>query len=249
VAGFKGFLDGSLGARTAAISGSYDGGQEDGMLLGEEEALLGAIQRGRGAGFAIALHAIGLRAIRQALSTYASPRPIAEDLLRIEHGEQCDDAAMERAAELGVVWSMQPNFTARWQGTGGMYEAMLGPARARSLNRFRSVWRSGRLLFGSDMMPAGPLEGLIGALEHPDPAERLPLAAALQAYMLDGPVDGGFLDAGQPAELVVLEAPRGNLSEAILNRSARVVWTYAAGRTLWCDPEAGAPKAFQEPDS
>ncbi|MBD3163033.1 MAG: amidohydrolase family protein, partial [Candidatus Eisenbacteria bacterium] len=160
-AGLKGFLDGSFGARTAAVSAPYEGGAETGMLLWETEEILSLARRGAGAGFDLALHAIGDRAVDQAVEIYAALSGTAvPSRLRIEHAEQCASETIDRAAENGIVWSMQPNFTARWQGPEGLYERLLGTERTRGLNRYRTLASRGRLLFGSDTMPLGPLLGI-----------------------------------------------------------------------------------------
>src|SRR5262249_24905061 len=65
----KGFVDGTLGARTAALAEPYaDDSSTTGMLLCEEEALAHIVRRAHRAGFQLALHAIGDRAVHVALS-------------------------------------------------------------------------------------------------------------------------------------------------------------------------------------
>ncbi len=250
IAGLKAFLDGSLGARTAAVGAAYADAPGSGMLLWEMEPLADAVRAGARAGFAVALHAIGGRAVAQALDVFERVRAAAVDpdlLLRIEHAEEIDDGLLARARAARVALSMQPNFTARWQGAGGMYERALGSERRTALNRYRSAAASTRVLFGSDTMPFGPLEGLPGALDHPDPRERLSLVEALHAYAAGGidpapPAD--LLGSGRAADLVVLEAP-DDPETALRSRRARAVWTAAAGRVVWCDPASGAPESLR----
>jgi predicted amidohydrolase YtcJ len=165
------------------------------------------------------MHAIGDRAIAQAISAVES---LAEEELRfpppgprIEHAEMLEAASIERGARAGLLFSMQPNFTARWQGTGALYEQILGEARARALNPFREVAACGRLVFGSDTMPLDPLLGLCGAAGHPLPGQRLPLVEAVRHYTASPasaaprPFGGGRLATGEPADFVVLRIPGG----------------------------------------
>jgi predicted amidohydrolase YtcJ len=250
IAGLKGFLDGSIGGRTAAMSCPYRDTPSAGALLLEADPLAVLVKTGLRAGFSIALHAIGLRAVEQALGVYervGSERATGAQL-RIEHAEELDDRALARAGAVGVTLSMQPNFTARWQGPGGMYEAAIGSGRAAGLNRFASAGRSAALLFGSDTMPFGPLVGLVGALDHPLERERLSLSAALRAYMTGGIAAApspDLLGEGMVADLTVLRAPDGDLARSIRSRTAQVVWTAIAGRVTFCDPSASAVEGMR----
>lgn len=235
----KGFLDGSFGARTAAIAGVYADRETSGVLLWEESRLIEAARSGAGAGFAICLHAIGARAIAQAILVLERIAPPAGGRAhRIEHAEDLDAGMIARAQRAGIAFSMQPNFTARWQQPGGMYEAALGRERALGLNPYRRVAEGARLLLGSDTMPFGPLVGLPGAIAHPDPAQRLQAGPAITAYA-DGPIA-----QGARADLVVLRVPGGDLASSLVQGSAEVLWTAAAGRTVWSHPDAGIPEAF-----
>jgi hypothetical protein len=238
--GLKGFLDGSLGARTAAIEGRYRDRDTAGMLLWEEAPLIDAVRRGSSAGFAIRLHAIGARAIALGVRALEEAAPSALGAHRIEHAEDLDPILIERASRTGIAFSMQPNFTARWQGPGGMYDSALGSDRALRLNPYRDVAGKVRLLFGSDTMPFGPLIGLPGALRHPDPAQRLSPERAIASYAGDPITPGGR------ADLIVLRVPGGDLHSALVDGTAQVLWTAAAGRTVWRDSSAAIPEFVLE---
>lgn len=248
VVGLKGFLDGSFGARTAAVGEPYADRDTRGMLLWESGDLLRHVRDGVADGWAVALHAIGDRAVDQALGVFEAVRAEGrgDALLRIEHAELLTPGLLDRARQARVHLSMQPNFTARWQQPGGMYDAALGPRRARGLNPFGSALRRGHLLFGSDTMPFGPLQGLPGALAHPDPGERLDLGSALRAYARDGVAGGAAarndpLAPGSPADLVVIESDAETLAHGIVTGQARVVWTCASGSTVHVDAGADVP--------
>ncbi len=246
IAGLKGFLDGSIGGRTAAMSEAYRDESSAGTLLWETDRLERLVKEGVRAGFSIALHAIGLRAVEQALGVYersAGERTPGTEI-RIEHAEELDDRAIDRAAALGVILSMQPNFTARWQGPGGMYEQALGESRRFRLNRFGSAAKRTSLILGSDTMPFGPLYGLAGALAHPSREECLSAPLALRGYMPGGigpGRPGELLAAGSRGDLVVLRIPGGDLAKSIREGTARVIWTAVGGRVCFCDPTAEAP--------
>ncbi len=217
--GIKFFLDGSFGGRSAALRAEvrYRDQEARGLLLFRDDELLDLLRRAREMDFPVALHAIGDAAIDQALRAFdsvarshgawPSPGP------RIEHAELLAPDLLERAMKQSVCLSMQPNFTARWQGEGELYEQALGADLARGLNPFRSAAETGRLAFGSDTMPIDPILGLRGALGHPLTSERLDLAHALEAYTRGGasavrrPFGWSDLGAGDVADFVGVRLP------------------------------------------
>ncbi len=230
VAGVKFFLDGSIGARTAALERPYLDGASSGtapsspreprcgQLLWSREDLARAYRTVHAAGLPCATHVIGDAAVTRALDALEDAGVRPGD--RLEHVELTHPAQRERMAALGVLASMQPNFVARWAGPGGLYEIRLGPARAAATNAFASMVRAGvPLAFGSDSMPMGPAFGLTGAIAHPNPAERLTLADAVRAYTAAGRAvtgrHGGRIDDGLPADLVVVDT-RSDEPAAIL---------------------------------
>ena len=222
VGGVKFFLDGSIGGRTAAVRVPYPSvvgaaSGSDGMLLWEDLPLRQALEKAAGLGFPPAMHAIGDRAIAQAISavermlsdgvSFPAPGP------RLEHAEMLDAELIARGASAGFLFSMQPNFTARWQHPDGLYEQVLLPARAAALNPYRTAALTERLIFGSDTMPLDPLLGLAGAIRHPVPGQRLCFRSALRRYTqaaaaaVPFPFGNGTLEPGAPADFVVLRLP------------------------------------------
>lgn len=251
ITGVKGFLDGSIGARTAAMEPGFIDRDATGALLWGLDRLAEAVRRAASAGAHVALHAIGRRAVSLALDAYEAAegkrRGSAE--FRIEHAEEIDAEIVARACRLGVVLSMQPNFTARWQGAGGLYIRAIGEERTRRLNPYRSVAARASLRFGSDTMPLDPFLGIRGALSHPDPGERLALPEALAAYSFGGMsagCAGDRLAAENPASLVVLAVPGGDPERAFLEGTARVLWTVFEGRSVYTDTDDPPPDEILE---
>ncbi len=122
--GRKFFLDGSIGGRSAAIEGEYLGGGNGELLWTDEqldEALTEVFAEGRQA----ALHAIGSRAVDQALQGLqrAGGGPRSS---RIEHLETARRDQLETMTSLVVGAGFQPNFYDRWGRAGGLYEQRLG---------------------------------------------------------------------------------------------------------------------------
>jgi len=233
----KVFLDGSIGAHTAAVSRAFeDDPGNRGELLWTEEALEALVTRCHGEGRQMAMHAIGDRAIAQGLEGLG--RVLAREgrddhRHRIEHCEMLSGEQIERFAELRVVASMQPNFVKRWQHAGGLYEKRFG-ARGKGLNPHGSVLRAGVVLaFGSDCMPMGPLYGIDGAMTHPLAEERLSFEEALRAYTWGSAYAGriesvtGTLEAGKRGDVVILSGRPGS------GQVVEVERVYLAGKAVY----------------
>jgi predicted amidohydrolase YtcJ len=234
--GVKLFLDGSIGARTAALRIPFADRQDRGRLLFETSELKALVRRIDAAGSTAVLHAIGDAAIDQALTALEDlgPQAVRAARHRIEHLELTPDDLIDRLAQVGATASMQPNFVDRWGGRGGLYEQALGPERVRRMNRFRTVLeREIPLAFGSDCMPLGPLSGLRGAISHPVPEERLSLAEALAAYSAGGAraafsePETGAIAPGRWADLVLVA---GDLFASADPAASQVLATIVGGR-------------------
>jgi predicted amidohydrolase YtcJ len=185
--GVKLFMDGSIGARTAALRAHYADRAERGRLLYDDAALLEILTRCWDARLPVAVHAIGDAAIDQIVrgleTLVARGLHLDPHWASIEHAELLTTDLLERLAPLGVRLSLQPNFVARWGQPGGLYEQALGPERWAEMNPLRRALSSGvPISFGSDGMPMDPALGLLGAVTHPIEAQRLTITEALEIY-------------------------------------------------------------------
>jgi predicted amidohydrolase YtcJ len=189
-------LDGSLGSRTAAMLASYsDDPNNAGILSIDPEQLKQmAIERDR-AGFQLGFHAIGDRANRVALDTFAAvleangPRDRRD---RIEHAQVVESTDFARFGKLNVIASMQPAHLlddARWAAD------RLGPERVRGAYAWRTMERDGVCLaFGTDypVIPINPLRGIYACVTRQltdgtpkrgwQPQERLHANECFRAY-------------------------------------------------------------------
>jgi predicted amidohydrolase YtcJ len=244
--GLKFFLDGSLGASTAAVSRSYADGTVTEPLLSDEQVLR-SLEIADSLGLMPVYHAIGGKALAQidrVSHSFRKEHDRGNPLnVRIEHAE-------ELIADWPGNWDtsihsfvMQPNFVNRWQIKGGLYEGKLGKERASALNPFSLVADAGFSLgFGSDGMPFGPLRGLSGATDHPLDKFGIDTASALNAYTLEAAAICGFqeltgdLTAGRVADMTVLSADPFHASWDEIE----VVATIIGGKTVF------GPEAFLE---
>jgi hypothetical protein len=209
-------MDGSLGARTAALYEPYeDDPSTKGLTLMTEEELNEQVRMIHDQGSQLAIHAIGdygidlvINAIEAALRS--SPRK--DHRHRIEHCELLSTDQIERISRLGIVASMQPNFVGEWSGPDSLYEARLGKRRLRQNNPFRALLDEGiRVPFGSDGMPFHPLYGIHSAVNHYIKDSRISVEAAVKCFTLDAAYSAfeddikGSIEPGKLADITVLE--------------------------------------------
>lgn len=209
----KVFSDGSLGARTAALSEPYaDEPSNRGRLVYEPDELRALLAKAHAAGFRLAVHAIGDRAGELVADGLASLEGARDRRHRIEHFELPTADALDAAARAGIVASMQPNFVGDLSHPGGLYEGRLGRGRFEGNNPFREVLgRRIHLAFGSDGMPYGPLFGIASAVNAPFDGQRIAVGDAIAAYTRGSAFAGGqertmgSLEPGKCADFVVLD--------------------------------------------
>jgi predicted amidohydrolase YtcJ len=183
----KGFLDGSLGSRTAALKEPYadDPGNTGLPQYTQEQLNQMAVERAK-AGFQLGFHAIGDKAVEMALEAYAQPIdtcakqqvhdmtppkaavcmvPLAHNARdRIEHAQVVDPADIPRFARLGVIASMQPCHLLTDMNWA---EARLGSQRAAYSYAWKAFLDAGvPLAFGTDypVEPIAPFRGLYAAV-------------------------------------------------------------------------------------
>jgi predicted amidohydrolase YtcJ len=216
-------VDGSIGARTAWITGTYDEGGS-GTSYHSDDELAEFFHGGHAAGLQVGVHAIGDRAVDQVLSAWErvyhaldsrERRHFRARRHRIEHFELVSTAHVERAAMLGLSASVQPSFDATWGGPGGLYEQRLGRDRATTMNPFRTMLERGvEVGVGSDapITPLDPMRTIAAMDAHHDPSQRLTRAAAIRLHTIGSARLGhqedkkGALAPGMHADFAAFEA-------------------------------------------
>lgn len=156
----KFFTDGALGSQTAALEEPYEGSDARGILTIEPEALTREIARAAAAGIAVAVHAIGDRAVRVALDAIEPTRRAQPALRqRIEHVQLVREDDLARFGQLGVIASMQPIHAT---SDRDLVDRYWGRERALRAYPWRTLARGGAVLaFGSDA-PVEPIDPLLG---------------------------------------------------------------------------------------
>ena len=245
IGGVKVFVDGSLGARTAALKEPYsDKPETSGVLLYTREELRSLAVKAHEAGLQLVIHAIGDRAVELALDAIehalkAKPRPNHRH--RIEHASLLSGRLVNWMRELGVVASIQPHFVV----SDFWVEERVGPERARWVYPFRTLLRSGVVVSaGSDcpVEPINPFLGVWAAVHRMDNAEEaLSVEEALRLYTVNAAYASfeeelkGSLTEGKLADLVILDRDPYKVPPSEL-RDVRVVATIVGGRLVYAEP-------------
>lgn len=225
----KVFLDGSLLGETAAVSheycshGSKDNRGNTGYFQADPALLLERIQAAYAAGWSIAAHAIGDRAVDLAIDILAGcaaqygPRAVPN---RIEHASMTRPEQLARLAAAGIAVTPQASFFR--DGGDGMAES-LGPGRLPWAYRAASFLAAGVTLAGSSDRPVADGNVLRGMQAFVDrrtssgavfgnPDERLSPYQALAAYTTGAAAatgtsaSKGSLVPGKLADFTVLSA-------------------------------------------
>lgn len=239
----KGFIDGSMGSRTAYFFEPYsDDSGNVGIPQHSEQELNELVRVADSAGFQIGIHAIGDKGNFMVLQAYANalsqnqPRPRRH---RVEHAQLVRLEDISLFKETGTIASMQPTHCTsdmRWA------EARAGKGRCKGAYVWRSFLDAGvPLAFGTDwaVEPLNPLGGLYAAVTRQDletgqpeggwfPEQKLSMTEAVRAYTLGSAYadfrekELGSITAGKLADLVVLDkdifsvTPREVLSTTVV---------------------------------
>ena len=255
----KGFMDGSLGSKTAALLAPYSDDPKNSGLPQYEAAKLNAMTKERLlAGYQIGFHAIGDKGIQLALDAFAEAEKAAKDgkvkaadggtdyRLRIEHAQVTTPQQIVRFKELKVIASMQPSHLLTDMNWA---ESRLGPKRAEHSYAWAEFLRHGVVLaFGTDypVEPVTPFRGLYSALTRISedgkksyyPAQKLNIEQAITAYTTGAAFaefaekQKGKLEPGMLADLVVLDQDiTAALPPKVLG--TKVLRTVVSGKTVY----------------
>jgi predicted amidohydrolase YtcJ len=256
-------VDGVLETFTGALLEPYlpaDGGAADrtGILFVEPGRLRRVTELLDAAGFQVHFHAIGDRAVREALDAVEVARLAngpTDGRHHIAHIQLIHPADVGRFAQLDVVANAQPFWAAHDPQMDDMTIPFLGPERTAQQYPFKSLLRSGaRLAMGSDwaVSTANPLSEMEIAvnrvhgsaeLTYPVflPDERLSLDEAVHAFTMGSAYvnhhddETGSLTVGKLADLVVLDRDLFDRGAGEIG-DARVVATFIEGEPVYEDP-------------
>ena len=259
--GIKIYTDGG-GCNAPAVSFEYAGGEGNGDLYFTQEGLNRVVADFHGQGYQLAIHAIGDRAIEQALNAVADAQAGGPGTIRhrIEHTAVIRPELMPRFQELDVVGVLFGGYPTCWlvnrddsfkYYTPDAYLAWEWPRRA-----LLAAAPEAHIAYHSDaygVRPLNPFENLYGMVTRREVAEdgtvcepppalaanTISVEQALKAMILEGAyalgqeADLGSLTPGKLADIVlVTQSPLEVPADEL--RSIGVVMTMVGGRVEYC---------------
>lgn len=250
--------DGVLENYTGALLEPYCdgcGGHTDnhGLSYVDSELLADALTALDRHGFQVHMHAIGDRAVRNALDAVGAAlasNGVTDNRHHIAHVQIVHPDDVARFAEVGAIANCQPLWAQSDSQMDELTVPFLGTERVQMQYPFGALLRSGaRLAGGSDwsVTTANPLEEIDVMVNRrnpgqPDapaflPHERVPLADALAAFTsgtahVNHDDDSGVLAAGMRADLAVLDRNIFDASEGTI-ADASVDLTVASGAVVY----------------
>ena len=250
--------DGTKEAYTAAMFEDYHNqpGNKGSTLL-DQATLTQLVKDINKAGIDIHIHAIGDKAVHEALNAFESARLdnlAHKPRFSMAHNELILDKDLSRFAKIDVVAQTTPFW---FSGGDGQFELeAVGKERAEKLYRFKAVQDAGaRLTFGSDFPASEGMGGLFPAYNiemgmtrqapgESDSRRAKPVNALLTletmikgytlnaAYQLNMETEIGSIEVGKKADLVVLQ---DNLFEVDVYdiHGVRVDSSYVNGKQVY----------------
>lgn len=240
--GLKLFLDGSLGARTAALNQPYhDDPASSGMLTHSKEELRRVASKAKDSNLQLCIHAIGDKAVDLAVQVLGETFGTEGCRLlrhRIEHASIVSEKSMRKMSKLGIIASIQPRFIYSDQWA----RDRLGSRRLPRLYPFASMIKAGIMLIAGSDCPVedpSPFEGIWAAVARPGlpKNERLTVREAIADYTTNPAYASfsedrqGTLTPGNVADMIVLDRDpyTGSLNSL---RETRVVRTIIGGKVV-----------------
>ena len=216
--GVKLYADGALGSQTALTFQPYRGTKDHfGIEVLSQKELTSLVNKANGRGINVIIHAIGDRAVHQALNAFEkSGKKSLRN--RIEHIQLIQARDLRRFARLGVIASVQPVHATSDRDMAEKYWGR----RCRLAYPYNTLMKSGaKLIFGSDMPieNLSPVKGIHAAVTRKRekekkgswyPAQRVSVYQAVWAYTLGAAYASfdesirGSIHQGKLADLVIL---------------------------------------------
>ncbi|MEU6263589.1 amidohydrolase [Saccharopolyspora shandongensis] len=255
-------IDGVLENHTGALlepycNGCGGQGSNRGISFIDPELLAAAVTELDAVGFQTHMHAIGDRAVRDALDAVEAARTAngsSDRRHHIAHLQVVQSCDVERFAELDVVANCQTYWAQHEPQMDELTLPVLGSERAAMQYPFASLLASGtRLAMGSDwpVTTADPLAQMEVAVTRIDPEnranapflpdQRLTLDDALDAFTagsahVNHDAHGGAIEVGRRADLVLLDTDICAAGFATADKTpladAQVLLTVAGGKVV-----------------
>ena len=239
------FSDGSLGARTAALSQPYhDKPTRKGMVLYTPKELSALLTKTHKAGSQLSIHAIGDQAIDMVLNELEKvlkETPRKNHRHRIEHASVLNKELIQRIKRLKLVAAVQPHFVV----SDFWVPKRLGYTRARWVYPFRTLIQNDIVTCGGSDSPVEPIEPLLGiyaaVAREAFPEERVTVDDALRLYTSSAAYASfeenikGSIEDGKLADLTVLSHDPNEVSPSEIE-DIKVEMTFVGGKVVFAKP-------------
>jgi predicted amidohydrolase YtcJ len=258
----KGYMDGSLGSRTAALLEPYTDDPKNIGLPQFEQDDLDKMTRDRvTAGFQIGFHAIGDRGVELALHSFEEATNAIRQLelkhpsttqrtddfrFRIEHDQVVTAEQVPRYAQIGVIASIQPNHLLTDMNWA---EERIGAKRAKVSYPWADYVKNKVMLaLATDypVEPITPFRGVYAAITRKNeagtktyyPEQKLTIEQTIAAYTSGAAYaefserDKGLLQPGMLADFVVLDRDLTKIAPEEI-LNTKVLRTVVGGTTVY----------------
>jgi predicted amidohydrolase YtcJ len=224
----KGFVDGVLSTRTAALLEPYsDATKTRGEPQYTQDKLNELVLNANRLGLPVALHTVGDRAAAMGMTAFSTAKKLLFNSRvrnRMEHLEVVPQFIYDKFWQNGVIASVQPSHMVYETEAQNYNESRLGRERSKQAfawKRFETA--KVHIAFGSDwpVAPLNPMIGLSAAVFRQNlngkpvmgwqPSLKISMEQALEAYAMGGAYATredhvkGSLREGKYADLVILE--------------------------------------------
>jgi len=220
------FADGALGSRGAAMLAPYsDAPHNRGLLFMTPKVMTAKIDKAFDKGYQVAIHAIGDRANREVLDSYAAAYKTHPDAIalrnRVEHAQIVSLQDIPRFVPLHLIASMQPTHAT---SDMNMAEDRIGNERLKGAYAWRRYLKQGTVIAGGSDFPVespNPFYGLYSAVTRQDHHGQPPggwhadqamtLTEAFRAFTLDAAwaehaeTTLGTLEPGKWADFILVD--------------------------------------------
>jgi hypothetical protein len=252
-------VDGIIENQTASMlqpycAGCGPEGENHGLDYVDRELLIAAVTELDALGFQVHMHAIGDRAVRNALDAVQAARAAngaSDNRHHIAHLQVIQPEDLPRFAELDVIANCQTYWAQTEPQMDELTIPFIGRDRSDLQYPFGGLHAAGaKLAMGSDwgVTTADPLQQMEVAVRRIDPEhrnnapflpeERLPFEVALKAFTAGSAytnhdADGGVLAVGKRADFAVLDQDLAQLDGRLADASVR--YTVSSGDVVYGD--------------
>jgi predicted amidohydrolase YtcJ len=254
------YADGALGSRGAALLAPYsDDAKNTGLLFNTPAELTAMIGKALGKGYQVCVHAIGDKANREVLDSFAAAyKEVGGKQLRnrIEHAQVVALADIPRFVDLDLIASMQPTHAT---SDMNMAEDRVGPERIKGAYAWQRFLKQGTRIAGGSDFPvesANPFFGLHAAVTRQDhdghppggwyPDQAMTAVQALRAFTLDAAYAShqektlGTLEPGKWADFILVDQDIFTIDPKAI-WSTRVLGTWVGGTNVYEQADQSRP--------